>query len=121
MLVESVRCPAKPVQLPQWGILKQLDTEESRYEDEMNDSTDPRPPLSEWILDAYDVLCTHSLNSDDHEDVQSVPREQALEILLRTNELALEPEEANYALTRLLERGYFYEVDDELRVTALEN
>ncbi|OIB57328.1 hypothetical protein [Natrialba sp. SSL1] len=87
----------------------------------MHDSTDPRPPLSEWILDAYDVLCTHSLNSDDHDDVQSVPREQALEILLRSNELALEPEDANFALIRLLERGYFYEVDDELRVTAPEN
>ncbi|WP_323174732.1 hypothetical protein [Natrialba sp. PRR66] len=86
----------------------------------MNDGTDPRLPLSEWILDAYDVLCTHCLNSDDHDNVQSVPREQALEILLRTNELTLEPEDANYALTRLLERGYFYEVDDELRVTAPE-
>ncbi|USZ73536.1 hypothetical protein [Natronosalvus halobius] len=87
----------------------------------MNDSTDPRPPLSEWILDAYDVLCTHSLNSDDEEDVQSVPREQALEFLLGTDELALGPEDANYALARLLERGYFYEVDDELRVTTPEN
>ncbi|MFC7215988.1 hypothetical protein ACFQO4_18110 [Saliphagus sp. GCM10025334] len=87
----------------------------------MNDSTDPRSPLSEWILDVYDVLCTHSLNSDDQEDVQSIPREQALEVLLRTDELALEPEDANYALSRLLERGYFYEVDDELRVTEPEN
>ncbi|RQG94740.1 hypothetical protein [Natrarchaeobius oligotrophus] len=86
----------------------------------MNDSTDPRLPLSEWILDAYDVLCTHSFYSDNREDAQSVPREQALEILLRTNELTLEPEDANYALSRLLERGYFYEVDDELRVTAPE-
>ncbi|UTF55843.1 hypothetical protein [Natronosalvus rutilus] len=87
----------------------------------MNDSTDPRPPLSEWILDAYDVLCMHCLSSDDREDVPSIPREQALEILLRTDDLAFEPEDANYALTRLLERGYFYEVDDELRVTEPES
>ncbi|MFC7216310.1 hypothetical protein ACFQO4_19820 [Saliphagus sp. GCM10025334] len=87
----------------------------------MNDSTDPRAPLSEWILDAYDVLYTHSLNADDQEDIQSISREQALEILLGTDELALGPEDANYALARLLERGYFYEVDDELRVTEPEN
>ncbi|PGF14574.1 hypothetical protein CP556_20985 [Natrinema sp. CBA1119] len=83
----------------------------------MNDLSDPRPPLPEWIVDAYDVLCTHSLNSAEHEDVQSIPREQALEVLCSTDELALEPEDANHALTRLLERGYFYEVGGELRVT----
>ncbi len=87
----------------------------------MNDITDPRPPLSEWILDAYDVLCTQSLSSDDQKDVQSIPREQAFEILLRSNELAFEPEDANYALTRLLERGYLYEVNDKLHVTTSEN
>jgi hypothetical protein len=38
--------------------------------------------------------------------------------LVTTDELALEPDDADQALTRLLERGYFYEVDDELRVTA---
>lgn len=87
----------------------------------MNDITDPRSSLSEWILDAYDVLYTHSLKSDDPEDTQSVSREQALKILLNTEKLALEPEDANYALTRLLERGYFYEVHGELHVTIPEN
>ncbi|QRV17479.1 hypothetical protein JMJ58_21075 (plasmid) [Haloterrigena salifodinae] len=87
----------------------------------MDASTDPRPPLSEWILDAYDVLCTHRLMSDDQRGMQSVPREQALDILCRADELALHTEDATYALTRLLERGYFYEVDDELRVTTPEH
>ncbi|WP_137290857.1 hypothetical protein [Natronorubrum halophilum] len=86
----------------------------------MDDITDPRPPLPEWILDAYDVLCTHSHSSDDHTDLQSIPRAQALEILRTSDNLALEPEDADYVLTRLLERGYFYEVDDELRVTTPE-
>ncbi|WP_222913029.1 hypothetical protein [Natrinema sp. SYSU A 869] len=87
----------------------------------MNDLSDPRPPLPQWILDTYDVLCTHSLHSAEHEDVQSIPREQALEVLRNTDELALEPEDATHALTRLIERGYFYEVDSELRVTTPED
>jgi len=41
--------------------------------------------------------------------------------VLDTNpELELEREDAEYALTRLLDRGYFYEVDDQLRVTSSE-
>ncbi|UHQ99084.1 hypothetical protein HYG81_25430 (plasmid) [Natrinema zhouii] len=87
----------------------------------MNDLSDPRPPLPEWIVDAYDILCTHSYNSAEHENVQLISREQALEVLCSTDELALEPEDATHALTRLLERGYFYEVDGELRVTMPEN
>ncbi|WP_459988018.1 hypothetical protein [Natrinema sp. JCM 9743] len=87
----------------------------------MNNLSDPRPPLPEWILDTYDVLCTHSLNSTEKEDVQSIPREQALEVLYNIDELALEPEDATHALTRLIERGYFYEVDGDLRVTTSED
>ncbi|WP_226483185.1 hypothetical protein [Natrinema amylolyticum] len=87
----------------------------------MNNLSDPRPPLPEWILDAYDVLCTHSLNSATHDDVQSISREQALEVLCSPDELALEPEDATHALSRLIERGYFYEVSGELRVTMPED
>ncbi len=105
---------------PLRDILKQVDSKDWEHEVEMNDLSDPRPPLPEWILDAYDLLCTHSLSSAEHEDVQSIPREQALEVLCSTDELVLEPEAANHALTRLLERGYFYEVDGELRVTTPE-
>jgi hypothetical protein len=87
----------------------------------MNDLSDPRPSLPEWIVNAYDILCTHSHNSSEHENVQLIPREQALEALCSTDELALEPEDVTYALTRLLERGYFYEVDGEIRVTMPED
>ncbi|QCS44995.1 hypothetical protein [Natrinema versiforme] len=86
----------------------------------MNDLTDPRSPLPEWIVDAYDVLCTSCFNSADEEGVQSVPREKALTVLLTAETLSLEPEDANHALTRLLERGYVYAVDGELRVTTPE-
>ncbi|WP_226007964.1 hypothetical protein [Natrinema salinisoli] len=87
----------------------------------MRDLSDPRPPLPEWILDAYDVLCTHSFNSAEAEDVQSIPREQAIEVLCSIDDVALESEDATHALSRLIERGYFYEVDGELRVTMPEN
>ncbi|QCS44809.1 hypothetical protein [Natrinema versiforme] len=86
----------------------------------MTDFSDPRPPLPEWILDAYDVLCTHSFNSAANEDSQSIPREEAIEVLCSSDELALEPEDATHAVSRLIERGYFYEVDSELRVTIPE-
>ncbi|ADD07587.1 uncharacterized protein Nmag_4061 (plasmid) [Natrialba magadii ATCC 43099] len=87
----------------------------------MNDIIDPRPPLPEWILDAYDVILSQGVEPGYHGDAQSVSREQAHDILLSTDELALEAVDVDHALTRLLERGYFYEVDDELRVTTPEN
>ncbi|MGQ3414498.1 hypothetical protein ACT4ML_19945 [Natrinema sp. LN54] len=86
----------------------------------MNNLTDPRPPLPEWIVDVYDVLCDSCFNPVDEEDVQSVPREEALTVLLNNSDLSLEPEDADHALTRLLERGYVYSVDGELRVTSSE-
>ncbi len=82
----------------------------------MADSSDPRPPLAEWILECYDRLCAQMADSDDH----SFSREQAVDILLEADGLALEPEDATYALTRLLERGYVYEVDGEFRITTPE-
>ncbi|UHQ96253.1 hypothetical protein [Natrinema halophilum] len=86
----------------------------------MSRTNDPRPPLPEWILDAYDYLCAHSLHSDENGAIESINREQALEALRGSDDLSLEPEDATHALTRLLERGYFYEVDGELRVTMPE-
>ena len=69
----------------------------------MYDSTDPRPPLSEWILECYDFLYTHEIEVDDHEDVHSLPRERAVDVLLEADEFALEPADVDHALTRLLE------------------
>ncbi|MCU4975016.1 hypothetical protein OB955_20095 [Halobacteria archaeon AArc-m2/3/4] len=83
----------------------------------MSNLTDPRPPLPEWILNAYDVLATHATDVDSDKDTQSITRDNAINILLTTDELSLEPEDADYVLRRLLGRGYLYEVNDELRVT----
>ena len=80
----------------------------------MYDTTDPRPPLPEWILECYAVLCEQEMD----DDVASFSRKQAQDTLLDAHTLELEPEDVNHALTRLLERGYLYEVDDTLRVTT---
>ena len=83
--------------------------------------TDPRPPLPEWILECYDRLCTQACRPDTGEDsVPLVDYDDATDILAADAELALEQRDVEYALTRLLERGYFYEVEDELRVTSPE-
>jgi hypothetical protein len=85
----------------------------------MNRADDPCPPLADWILDAYTVLSDHLTGVETADcRVSAISREQAVHVLVTTDELALEPEDADHALTQLLERGYFYEVNDELRVTA---
>ncbi|MCU4744818.1 hypothetical protein [Natronoglomus mannanivorans] len=85
----------------------------------MSNLNDPRPPLPEWILDAFDVLVTHASDVEDC-NTQAITRDDAVDALLTTDELTLEPEDTDYVLRRLLERGYFYEVDDELRVTPTD-
>jgi len=83
--------------------------------------TDPRPPLPEWVLECYDRLCTHACRLDAGDDsVPLIDYNDATDILVADSELALEQRDAEHALTRLLERGYFYEVEDELRVTSPE-
>lgn len=83
-------------------------------------TTDPRPPLPDWVLDTYTTLCDH-IAEQEHDESQhhilAIPREKAIQVLLSTDEIKLEPEDADYALTRLVDRGYLYEVDSELRVT----
>jgi hypothetical protein len=81
---------------------------------------DPRPPLPEWVLDTYAILCDH-LTGQEHcesqHSVLAIPRDGAIEVLLSTDELDLERENADHALTRLIDRGYLYEVNSELHVT----
>ena len=87
----------------------------------MDRDNDPRSPLSEWIMDAYTVLSAHlseTETDDSHGQVPAISREQAVDVLLMIDELTLEPEDADHALTRLLDRGYLYAVDDELRITT---
>lgn len=87
----------------------------------MSLTDDPRPPLPEWVLDAYaeliDGITVQEHNTYNY-TVSAIARTEAIEMLLSTDELELELEDVEYALMRLLDRGYFYEVGDELRVTT---
>ena len=87
----------------------------------MDRTNDPRPSLADWVLDAYTVLSVHlseAETDESHDQVPAISHDQAVDMLLTTDELALEPDDADHALTRLLDRGYLYAVDDELRVTT---
>lgn len=86
----------------------------------MSQRDDPRPPLPEWIMDAYAIICAQveaaetDVNPGPH---SGLTRERTVELLLAAEDLAVEQPDVEYALDRLLERGYIYEVDEELRVT----
>ena len=85
----------------------------------MSLTDNPRPPLPSWITDAYEVLSTRIVGSSTgHDGVPAIDRERAVTTLTGVEELALERVDAEHAITRLLERGYLYEVDGELRVTS---
>nr|WP_306053905.1 hypothetical protein [Natronococcus sp. AD5] len=87
----------------------------------MSLATDSRPPLPEWITDAYHVLSayiTDSNTSNSQGQISSVSREQAVDVLCTSDELGLEQADAEHAIKRLLQRGYLYKVDTELRVTT---
>ncbi len=81
--------------------------------------TDPRPPLPDWILECYDclrpVMCDRE---EEHVDVRAIERDEAVELLLTDCEEPLEPDDVTYALERLFNRGYIYQVDSELRLTV---
>lgn len=70
---------------------------------------DDRPPLPNWILDAYRQLATQIQSRDG-----GLPTKEA-ETILATAEI--DESDAEYALGRLLDRGYLYQVEDELFVT----
>ncbi len=87
----------------------------------MAGSTDPRPPLPDWILECYECLLPQMCPPEDgSEDIQTIDRDEAVSLLLTDCENPLEPEDATYALERLLNRGYIYQVDSELRLTTPE-
>lgn len=70
---------------------------------------DERPPLPDWILDAYRQLASRIQARDG-----GLPMEEANAILLAEE---IEEPDVEYALQRLLDRGYLYRVSDELFVT----
>lgn len=87
----------------------------------MSLANDSRPPLPDWIMDAYTILSTSMTDSDtgsQHAEIPAIDRDHAVDVLCTADELALEPSDANHALKRLIDRGYLYEVGNELRLTT---
>lgn len=74
-----------------------------------------RRSLPAWIQDGYEILEPHI---DGRQE--GITRDRAYEILLADDDFEDEPADAKYAVKRLLERGWLYEVDDELRITDPE-
>lgn len=70
------------------------------------------PDLPDWIQKAYETLEPHIAESQD-----GIPPERARELLLADGEFPDEPADCDYAIDRLLQRGWLYEVDGLLRKT----
>jgi hypothetical protein len=77
-------------------------------------SNKPRS-LPDWIEDAYESLVAATAEQN-----VGIPREQAHEQLLADETFPDEPADAEYAIDRLLDAGWLYAVDDELRITDPE-
>jgi hypothetical protein len=74
--------------------------------------TSDQASLPGWIEDAYDDLAPHF-----EDPSEELPREQARELLVTESDAVDKPADADYALDRLLERGWLYDVDGSLRKT----
>ena len=68
--------------------------------------------LPDWIEDAYEILVPEIEERED-----GISQEQAYDRLLAHDSFPSEPADAEYAIERLLDFGWFYEVDGSLRVT----
>lgn len=73
-------------------------------------SNDSRP-LPEWIQEAYEILVSGTV---DH--TEGFSYNQAQDLLLAREAFPNEPADAEYAIERLLNSGWLYEVDNELRI-----
>jgi hypothetical protein len=72
-----------------------------------------QPSLPQWIQNAYESLeAAYSSGTDE------LSVEAAHELLLTEAEQVETDEEATYVVDRLLERGWLYEVDGQLRKTG---
>jgi hypothetical protein len=77
-------------------------------------SNEPRS-LPDWIEDAYEILASGSAERQER-----MSREQAHGRLLAHEVFPDEPTDAEYAIDRLLDSGWLYAVDNELRITDPE-
>jgi len=71
-----------------------------------------QPPLPDWIQSAYQTLERAYATGTDE-----LSKSEAHEFLLAESEDIEEQADAVYVVDRLLDRGWLYEVDDQLRKT----
>ena len=74
-------------------------------------SDDPRP-MPEWIQRAYEILVSYTADTTD-----GIPRARAEELLVAHEDFTEDAADAEYAIERLLSRGWLYEVDGKLPIT----
>jgi hypothetical protein len=74
------------------------------------------PSLPNWIEQAYEFL---AVEIKEHSD-EAISRERACEVLLAHDRFPDDLTDAEYAIDRLLNSGWIYEVNDHLRVTDTE-
>lgn len=70
------------------------------------------PSLPTWIREAYETL-----EAEYASDINELSRTDAEEILLAEGGNIEAEADAVYAIDRLLDRGWLYEVNDQLRKT----
>ena len=78
-------------------------------------SNEPRS-LPDWIEDAYQILV-----SETPDQQTNLSDDQVQNLLLGDEDFPDEPADAEYAIDRLLDSGWLYEVDGELRITDPED
>ena len=71
--------------------------------------------LPDWIEDGYEILVAEIQESDG-----GLSQAEAQNRLLDHDAFPAEPADAEYAIERLLDSGWLYEVDTSLRVTDSE-
>jgi|APHM01.1.fsa_nt_gi hypothetical protein len=75
-------------------------------------SNEPRT-LPDWIEQGYQILSAEIIDSSR----EGIPRDRAREQLLAHGEFPNDPADAEYAIDRLLNSKWLYEVDGSLRIT----
>jgi hypothetical protein len=74
------------------------------------------PSLPNWIEQAYEILAVEITEGS----TEGLSRERAYEVLLAHEHFPDNSPDAEYAIDRLLNSGWIYEVNDHLRITDTE-
>lgn len=71
--------------------------------------------LPDWIMEAYEIL-----ESGTESPQNGISREEAQRLLRAQEEFPADQADTEYAIEQLLDNGWLYEVEGELRITDPE-